>query len=715
MMLLPALFLALPSTPGFLPLEQDPIDAAPRAQAPLPLPPVPSPRQVAWQAREYYAFVHFNMNTFTDHEWGEGREDPITFAPTELDCRQWARVAKEAGMSGIILTAKHHDGFCLWPSELTEHDVASSGWKGGQGDVLRELSDACREFGLGFGVYLSPWDRNHPEYGNSPVYNAFFAGQLREVLTNYGEVFEVWFDGACGEGPNGKRQEYDWPLFHGVVRELQPQACMFSDSGPDVRWVGNERGFAGETNWSTIRADEFFPGCPNYLELQYGHRDGPDWLPAECDVSIRPGWYYHASEDDRVKSVEDLLDIWYGSVGRNANLLLNLPVDRRGLVHETDQARLTQLRAVLDATFTRNLAKAGRVGASNTRRGDGEFAAELLLDGDPATYWATDDEVDEASIVLDFEAPVLFDRVELREPIALGQRIGAFRVDVVENGEWRKIAEGTTVGNRRILRVGPQQTQRIRISLSDTRACPLLSEVGLFLAPPEVRIEPAAEVFLGSTSVRCIATLPGCEVRYTLDGSEPTLGSNLYTGPISVDRSCTLRARAIRDGELAPQIAEVELQGFAPGDLNPSLQFFRPPGKGLALWTFEQGFQSVLDMPEPELAERRIVEGISLDHRTRDEHIGLLYRGYIQVPEEGIYTFHLTSDDGSSLRVAEALDLQNDGLHGATTASGAVGLEAGWHAVELRYFNATGGAHLELEVHGPRLPTSTIPEDWWGH
>lgn len=710
MTMIPTLLMSLLPAQGTASIEQDPSLAAPR-----PLAPTPSPRQLAWQEREYYAFVHFNMNTFTDHEWGEGREDPMEFAPTELDCRQWARVAKAAGMSGIILTAKHHDGFCLWPSEFTEHDVASSPWKDGQGDVLRELSDACREYGLGFGVYLSPWDRNHPEYGNSPVYNEFFAGQLREVLSSYGEVFEVWFDGACGEGPNGKRQEYDWPLFHGVVRELQPQACMFSDSGPDVRWVGNERGFAGETNWSTIRADEFYPGCPNYLELQYGHRDGPDWLPAECDVSIRPGWYYHASEDDQVKGIGDLLDIWYGSVGRNGNLLLNLPVDRRGLVHETDEARLMELREVLDATFAHNLAVGARIGASNIRRGGEAFGPAQLLDGDPSTYWAADEEVDEASIVLDFDEAVLFDRVELREPIALGQRIGAFRVDVVDQGAWRKIAEGTTVGNRRILRVGPQETQRLRISVYDTRACPLLSEVGLYLAPPEVRIHAEATEFIGSMEVRCQATLPGWDVRITLDGSEPTAESALLDSNLTLSKSCVLRARAFRGEVPAPRIAEQRFTAYGADDLVSSLAFFRPPDPGLGLWTFEQGFQSVVDMPTPDFADRRIVEGVSIDHRPRDEHVGLLYRGFLQVPEDGIYTFHLTSDDGSSLRVAETLELQNDGLHGAVRVEGSVGLEAGWHAVELRYFNATGGASLGLEIEGPDGQRRPVPKEAWFH
>jgi alpha-L-fucosidase len=370
-----------------------------RVDWPGPVAPVPSARQLAWQELEYYAFVHFNMNTFTEREWGLGKESPAQFAPSALDCRQWARVAKLAGMKGIILTAKHHDGFCLWPSKLTDHTVASSNWRDGRGDVLRELSDACHEYGLKFGVYLSPWDRHSPLYGQSDAYNDFFAGQLEEVLTQYGEVFEVWFDGACGEGPNGKLQVYNWERFVSVVRRCQPNAVIFSDVGPDVRWVGNENGFAGATCWSMLSPGGHTPGAnaPPVRELNEGSQDGSHWIAAECDVSIRPGWYYRASEDDKVKTVKQLLEVYCASVGRNGSLLLNLPVDRRGLVHENDAARLLELRKTLDALFANDLARAGRASASNVRSGDEHFAAARATDGDARTYWATDDGVTTAS------------------------------------------------------------------------------------------------------------------------------------------------------------------------------------------------------------------------------------------------------------------------------------------------------------------------------
>lgn len=456
----------------------------PGVEAPPPVDPVPSPRQLAWHERTYYAFVHFNMNTFTDVEWGEGREDPTTFHPTELDCRQWARVARDAGMSGIILTAKHHDGFCLWDSAHTEHDVASSAWRDGRGDVLADLSAACREFGLGFGVYLSPWDRNNPLYGDSPAYNAYFRNQLTEVLTSYGEVFEVWFDGACGEGPNGKRQVYDWPSFVGVVREHAPNAVIFSDAGPDIRWVGNERGFSAETSWGTLLRDELEPGTPRYAELTEGHENGTHWVPAEADVSIRPGWYYHPDQDDQVKSLEHLLEIWHGSVGRNANLLLNLPVDRRGLVHENDAARLMELRAALDAIYAEDLARGAGAHASSVHGGDPRFAARHAVDGDPATYWTPGGGGAAASLVVELGRTVRFDRVVLEEHLPLGQRVRSFGIDVRRGMDWERVATGTTIGNKRILILGePVEGEALRLEVLDGKAAPALENLELYLAP----------------------------------------------------------------------------------------------------------------------------------------------------------------------------------------------------------------------------------------
>ncbi|MEM7305465.1 MAG: alpha-L-fucosidase [Planctomycetota bacterium] len=539
-------------------------DDAPASAAPEPVGALPEPRQLAWHEREYYAFVHFNMNTFTDVEWGEGREPPSSFLPTELDCGQWADVARAAGMTGIILTAKHHDGFCLWDSAYTEHDVASSPWRDGGGDVLRELSEACAERGLGFGVYLSPWDRNCPVYGDSPRYNEYFKNQLTEVLTGYGPVFEVWFDGACGEGPNGKRQVYDWPGFVATVREHQPGAVIFSDAGPDVRWVGNERGYSNETAWATLNRDELAPGTPRYPELTSGHEDGTHWVPSECDVSIRPGWYYHPDQDDDVKTLRHLLDIWHGSVGRNSNLLLNLPVDRRGLVHENDAAALMALRGALDAIYDVDLAADAQAHASSVWAGDPQRSARAVLDGQAATYWAPAAGDGAPALTLELEEPRAFNRVRLSEHVARGQRVRAFAVDVRTDGAWRALAEATTIGVSRILVTDTVVADAVRVRVLDSKSVPLLAELALFLAPAEVTVTPEPGDFEERVEVRLASDAPRAEIRYTLDGSEPTAKAALYKGPLVFTEGTTLRAAAFYAGKrsLNPLQVRYERVGY---------------------------------------------------------------------------------------------------------------------------------------------------------
>ena len=444
---------------------------------------VPSARQLAWHQLHYYAFIHFGPNTFTDLEWGHGDERPEVFNPGSFDARQWARTFRDAGMEGIIITAKHHDGFALWPSEYSTHTVRESAWRDGSGDVLRELSDACREYGLKFGVYVSPWDRNHPKYGTDE-YNDVFKSMLGEVLSDYGDVFEVWFDGANGEGPNGKKQVYDFPGFADVVRRLQPQAVIFSDGGPDIRWIGNENGYADTTNWSTVRAGAFYPGIPDVNDqLQHGHRDGDTWLPGEADVSIRPGWFYHRAEDDKVKSVAALAEIWFRSVGMNANLLLNIPVDPRGLVHQNDSTRLMEFREWRDNAFTEALARGSLVVASNVRAGNQRFDASNLIDDDPESYWATDDGVNNASFDLTLSEPAAVNAILLQEYIALGQRVDSVTISVERMGTMTPVAFGTTIGNRRIVRFPRVETRRVKVELA-ARAPLVLSNVSLYDIPP---------------------------------------------------------------------------------------------------------------------------------------------------------------------------------------------------------------------------------------
>ena len=460
--------------------------------APAPIAPVPSRRQLAWHELEFYGFLHFGINTFTDREWGYGDESETLFDPTALDARQWARAARDAGMKGLIITAKHHDGFCLWPSRYTEHSVKRSPWRGGRGDVLRELADACREYGLKMGVYLSPWDRNRADYGR-PEYLAAYRAQLRELMTGYGPLFEVWFDGANGgDGFYGGAREtrridnrtyYDWPNTWSIVRALQPAAVMFSDAGPDVRWVGNENGVAFDTSWYGLDRQATYPGDPAYArDFASGRPDASDWVPPEVDVSIRPGWFHHASEDARVKSVRQLLDIYERSVGRGANLLLNVPPDRRGLIPEPDVERLREFRRALDDTYRMDLARGAAASATNVRGGSPAFAASRVNDGSTATYWATDDGVKMASVELAFDAPARFDRVVLQEFIALGQRVEAWTVDAEVDGAWQPVGAGTTIGHTRIVVCDPVTARRVRVNITRARACPTLAGVAVYLS-----------------------------------------------------------------------------------------------------------------------------------------------------------------------------------------------------------------------------------------
>ena len=522
-----------------------------KIEPPKPLGPLPSERQLAWHELEYYAFVHFNMNTFTNREWGTGSESPATFDPLELDARQWAKVAKDAGMKGIIITAKHHDGFCLWPTKTTEHSVKNSPWKDGKGDLLKDLSEACKEYGLKFGVYLSPWDRNHADYGK-PEYVTVFHEQLRELLTNYGEVFEVWFDGANGgSGYYGGANEtrtidnktyYQWNKAVSIVRKLQPEAVIFSDGGPDIRWVGNEEGWANETNWSIMRRNEIYPGWPRFVELRSGHEDGTHWLPAEVDVSIRPGWYYHASEDHQVKTLSQLLEIYYHSVGRNAALLLNLPVDNRGLVHETDVQRLMALRKQLDKDFETDLALGQKVFATDERRNDENFKAGNVNDGDKNTYWATNDSVTSATITFEFDKPTEVNRILLQEYIPLGQRIKDFIVSAEINAQWQEIDGQTTIGYKRILRFNTVEATKIRVVILASKGPIAISNIELYRAPNLLTQPLIKRTREGMVSL----SVPDKNVAifYTLDGSEPTNNSIKYEKPFLVERPTTVKAIA---------------------------------------------------------------------------------------------------------------------------------------------------------------------------
>lgn len=457
---------------------------------PEPILPVPEPKQVEWQQMETYAFIHFGLNTFNDREWGYGDTDPKTFNPTNLDCEQWAQTLVKAGMKGVILTAKHHDGFCLWPFEGTDYSVKNSPWKNGQGNVVKELSEACKKYGLKFAVYLSPWDRHQANYG-TPEYLPYFYAQLHDLLTNYGPVFEVWFDGANGgDGWYGgakdirtidRKNYYNYPRIYEMLDSIQPQAIIFSDGGPGCRWVGNEKGFAGATNWSFLRKGEVHPGYDKSYELQYGHPDGNQWVPAECDVSIRPGWFYHPEEDDRVKSPDQLVDLYYRSVGHNATLLLNFPVDRRGLIHPVDSANAVRFHEMIQQQLKTNLVAGMTPKVSNERGGD--FVASALTDDNFDTYWATEDGVTTADIEFSFDTPTRMNRMMLQEYIPLGQRVKAFVVEYLDKDTWLPVKlneETTTIGYKRLLRFETVETKGMRIRITDARGPLCLSNVGVY-------------------------------------------------------------------------------------------------------------------------------------------------------------------------------------------------------------------------------------------
>jgi alpha-L-fucosidase len=490
-------------------------------QAPKDIDPnvvIPTPRQVEYQQMEFIGFIHFTVNTFTDKEWGYGDESPEIFNPTDFDADQWARAAKHAGMKQLILTAKHHDGFCLWPSKHTEHSVKNSPWKNGKGDIVREFVDACHRHGLKVGLYLSPWDRNHPDYG-TPAYIEYYWNQLKELLTEYGEISEIWFDGANGgTGYYGGAREtrridrttyYCWDETWAMIKKLQPNALLFSDAGPDIRWIGNERGYAGQTNWSTINSETIIVGDADPSYLNSGDPHGKNWVIPLCNTSIRPGWFYHQQEDNRVKTTQQLLDVYYNSVGRNGVLLLNIPPDKRGLFHKNDIQALLEFKSVLDETFKTNLILEKVVNASNYRQQHDKFFPANVVDKNLDSYWATDDHIREATLEIDLGEPKVFDRILIQEPIRFGQRISEFEIKAFISGEWIQLAKGTTIGYKRILRIPPVHTDRIQLNIKNSNNAPAISNFGLYKASPKESI------------VQAISLLG--DVLYSPEPSEPAL------------------------------------------------------------------------------------------------------------------------------------------------------------------------------------------------
>jgi len=448
--------------------------------------PVPTKQQMAWQGMEFYLFAHFGPNTFTDKEWGEGTEPEDIFNPTNLDCRQWCRIAKAAGAKGIIITAKHHDGFCLWPSKYSTHTVRESKWRNGKGDVLKELSQACKEYGLKFGVYISPWDRNHPKYG-TPEYNDVFVNMMKEIFTNYGPIWELWWDGANGEGPNGKKQIYDWDRFKKTVKAISPNTVVFSDVGPDIRWCGNENGIAGETNWNLLDTVGFTPGvgAPPVDTLNRGNVNGKNWIPAECDVSIRPGWFYHKEEDEKVKTPEDLFQLYLKSIGRGANLLLNVPPDRRGLINEKDSVALIGFKKLRDETFKNNLLE-GKIVTMYTGDDFKKRFTKLLTDENVKTFIGT--EIPKygdspPNFEVRFNETTKINCIILREAIEKGQQIKKLQIYLIHGDTGIKDIYVTTIGRKRIILFPTVDVDTISLYVKESKTHPILNEISAYLIP----------------------------------------------------------------------------------------------------------------------------------------------------------------------------------------------------------------------------------------
>lgn len=540
------------------------------APAPEAVLPVPTPAQIEWHKMETYAFVHFGLNTFNDLEWGYGNTPAETFDPTNLDCDQWVRVIKAAGLKGVILTAKHHDGFCLWPTQTTDYNISKSPYKNGQGDMVRELSDACARHGLKFGLYLSPWDRNNAEYGR-PAYTETFHTQMEELIGNYGPLFEYWFDGANGGngwygGANESRDidpnvYYKYEEARAKIKAKHPDAMIFGGTVPDIRWIGNESGFASDTNWAPMTMDS----VKHYHENQWGHENGIEWLGGECDVSIRPGWFYHSREDHQVRSVANLTDLYYRSVGHNANFLLNFPVALSGQIHPTDSAHAVEWYKNITRELKTNLL-AGATASSSADRGRG-YKANNVNDNNWDTYWATPDGMDSGSLTFTFDKPTAVNRLMIQEYIPLGQRVKSFNVEAETEQGWQKVDMGeatTTVGYKRLLRFNTVKAKAIRIDFTDAKGPLCINNVEAFLAPALLS-EPTI-VRNGEDMVGISAGDNNAQIYYTTDGSAPTTASTRYEAPFKLSSKAAVKAIAydpVFETSSAAAVANLDLPASA--------------------------------------------------------------------------------------------------------------------------------------------------------
>lgn len=548
-------------------------------QAPAPYGALPSKAQLNWHEMEMYCLIHFGVDTYTDKEWGFGDEDPALFNPANFDASQIVGAAKAGGFKGVVVVAKHHDGLCIWPTKTTTHNISNTGWKNGKGDMVKDYQLACEQLGMQMGLYCSPWDRNSPYYG-TPEYVDIYRKQLKELYSNYGQLFISWHDGANGgDGYYGGKNEsrtidrstyYGWDTTWNMIRKLQPLATIFGDVGPDVRWVGNEEGFAGETSWATYTPEApdagKIPanGYVKYWEGTAGTRNGKYWMPAECDVSLRPGWFYHASQNHQVKSPYTLLNLYYKSLGRGANLDLGLSPNREGRLDDTDVSSLKQFGDILKQTFALNLAKGAQMTASNVRGGNkAKFGPQFLLDADRYTYWSTDDGITTPSLTVELPAAKSFNVIRLRENIKLGQRISSFTVEVFAGGNWKHIAGATSIGANRLIRLPQTVTaKKLRLVITGSPVAIALSDFGLYKEPDHLSAPVISRNSEGKVLFQTQS--PVSALHYTLDGSTPTLTSPAYDLPFLLANGGVVKAIAEINGKISEvSTAEFELSKYS--------------------------------------------------------------------------------------------------------------------------------------------------------
>ena len=536
------------------------------ASAPAPVPPVPNARQIAWHDMEYYGFIHLGLNTFTDKEWGYGDEDPAKFNPSAFNADQIVASMKASGMKGIILTAKHHDGFCLWPTKTSKHNIAKTPWKDGKGDVVREFANACKAEGMHFGVYISPWDRNHAEYAR-PGYLKDYYTQIQELLTDYGPIFEIWFDGANGgDGWYGGKKEtrkipdgyYNFPLIVKNIRRMQPNCIIWgAGSNGDARWGGSEQGHVGYPHWHTLDSKKGGNGAK-------GFRDGDRWVPAEGDTSIRHGWFWHEAANNSVKSPAKLLQVWLECVGRGGNLILNVPPNQHGRIHDGDATSLLGFKALRDELYASDYALGATAKASNVRGNDARFAAAKLVDADIETYWAGDDDVTTPSAEIRLKAPATFDVIRVRENIRLGQRVEAFAIDAMVDGKWSEIAKGESIGNQVMLQLkDPVTTDQVRLRILKSPATPAISELSLLCMPTALDTPRITRQADGKVRVE---GPDGLAIRYTTDGSDPVSTSPAYASALDLPARTVVKARVFaangKAGPIATSVLGISKAGW---------------------------------------------------------------------------------------------------------------------------------------------------------